>query len=62
MKNQFHLHVTCKKHMTMIMAMATIQKTIISIENVKNNYNRINDSDRKSYDNNKSKQKQKHDM
>ncbi len=46
----------------MIMAMATIQKTIISIENVKNNYNRINDSDRKSYDNNKSKQKQKHDM
>jgi hypothetical protein len=48
--------------MTMIVAMATIQKTITSIENMKNNDNQINDSDRKSYDNNKFKQKQKHDM
>ncbi len=62
MKNQFHLHITCKNHMTMIVAMATIQKTITSIENMKNNDNQINDSDRKSYDNNKFKQKQKHDM
>jgi len=62
MKNQFHLHITCKNHMTMIVVVATIQKTIIAIKNIKNNDNRINDSGRKSYDNNKSKQKQKHDM
>jgi hypothetical protein len=48
--------------MTMIVAMATIQKTITSIENTKNNDNWINDSGRKSNDNNKSKERQKHDM
>jgi hypothetical protein len=48
--------------MTMIMVVATIQKTITSIKNAKNNNNRINDSGRKSNGNNKSKERQKHDM
>ncbi len=46
----------------MIVVVATIQKTITSIENEKNNDNWINDSGGKSNDNNKSKERQKHDL